>query len=135
MSNLTPVEPTAEQRYEQALYILHQLILLGQRHIPTGPQNVYDIEKWIEEYVAQLRREIRHRTAGMDIYRQSQVETRQDVGNRLLPDVAEIARLRATVDAYQKRFGGLDQILEPNPLKNCQSGGQQIAAPFPKVSL
>ena len=121
---MTHITPTAEQRYEQALYALHQLILLGERHIPTGPHNVYDIEKWIEEYVAELRRDIRHRVAGMDIYRQSQVETRQDVGNRLLPDVAEIARLRATVDAYQKRFGGLDQILEPNPLKNCQSGGQ-----------
>lgn len=46
------------EAYKQALVTVQELILLGERHIPTGPNGTYDIIDNISAYVLSLELEV-----------------------------------------------------------------------------
>jgi hypothetical protein len=54
-------------QYCRAMVVLRKLILLGERHIPSGPAGAYLVEDDIRAYVNHLEREISRLQAAIEI--------------------------------------------------------------------
>ena len=117
------------ETYMKALSVVQELILLGEQHIPTGPQGAYAILDDVAAYVSSLELEIVRLRAGLTRI-SNQLEIQQAI--QPAPLVAGDNFLEnALKKAEQEKFRN-KQIEE---LRTMQEQMSRQAREFPKATL
>lgn len=112
------------EAYVGSLSTIQELILLGERYIPTGPSNAYDILDNISVYVNSLELKIVKMRAAITKM-QRELEMQRAVEFRPEPKNVDVTPFVN----QQKRDTNLKALME------LQENAARMASVFPKVTL
>lgn len=138
MNNISEFVDTRPSRdkYIDALSVIQELILLGERHIPSGPRNAYSILDWITGHVNSLELEIIKMRAGMQrlscaLEEQMAVNAAKPILGAKCADTNIYPSCREALNNEMRKA----DAAKLEELKCAQEQAAQVPRLFPKVTL
>lgn len=119
------------EAYKQALVTVQELILLGERHIPTGPYGAYDIIDNISAYVLSLELEVIRMRAAI-IRRENELAIQpacQPGGQGDRSQLNDFEKMRKQLEEQK------DAACRNKTLNDIYESGREFSQRFPKVTL
>ena len=119
------------EAYKQALITVQELILLGERHIPTGPYGAYNILDNISAYVLSLELEVVKMRAAI-IRRENELAippAPQPGGKEHQAQLNDFEKMRKHLEDQKAA------AFRNKTLNDIYESGREAAQRFPKVTL